>query len=91
MYNSVINGTIRLCHNGCGNFLFLVVNGQEYGNIWLDDRASTSEILPLLNQNGNRITFEEWFFKWLDDEYILLKEMKVLQKSNSSLYQREKK
>lgn len=70
-YNSVVNGTIRLCHIGCGNFLFLVVNGNEYGNIWIDDRASNGEIVPL--KNGlvdDRITFEKWYNNWLDSEII---------------------
>lgn len=68
-YHSIINGTIRLCHIGCGNFLFLVVNGEEYGNIWIDDRASNSKIVPLLDRDTNgRVTFEKWYNDWLDEE-----------------------
>lgn len=67
-HRSIVNGTIRLCHTGCGNFLFLVVNGEEYGNIWIDDRASNNEIVPLTDkQSGKRINFETWYNTWLDE------------------------
>ncbi len=68
-YDAIINGTIRLAHIGCGNFLFLAVNGEEYGNIWIDDRASNGEIVPYIDQKtGNRMTFETWYFNWLDNQ-----------------------
>jgi SMI1 / KNR4 family (SUKH-1) len=67
-YTSVLNGTIRICHIGCGNFIFLVVNGAEYGNLWIDDRASTGEIIPLTDKEGERVTFSKWYFSWLDEE-----------------------
>lgn len=35
-----INGTIRICNFGCGHFINLVVNGEEYSHIWSDDRGS---------------------------------------------------
>ncbi len=67
--NAIINGTIRLCHAGCGTFLFLVVNGAEYGNIWVDDRSSNQEIEPLIDEEtGGRINFEKWYNDWLDAE-----------------------
>lgn len=68
-YHDVINGTIRLCHIGCGNFYFLVVNGPEYGNIWIDDRASNGEIVPLEDGvSGGRVTFGSWYMSWLNAE-----------------------
>lgn len=67
-YNSIVNGTIRICHIGCGNFIFLVVNGREYGNMWIDDRASNGEIIPLTSKGENRVTFEEWYFDWVDSQ-----------------------
>ena len=30
-----VNGLIAICNYGCGISLNLVVNGQEYGNIWI--------------------------------------------------------
>jgi len=65
--NSIINGTIRICHIGCGNFIFLVVNGEEYGNMWVDDRASNDEIFPLQNSNSHRMTFGQWYERWVDE------------------------
>ncbi|WP_420574323.1 SMI1/KNR4 family protein [Kordia sp.] len=66
-HDEITNGTIRIAHIGCGNFLFLVVNGEEYGNIWIDDRASNDEIVPLQQYGKERITFEEWYMDWLNE------------------------
>lgn len=64
--NSIINGTIRICHIGSGNFIFLVVNGAEYGNLWINDRASNDEIVPLKGKHSERVNFETWYNEWLD-------------------------
>jgi len=63
-----INGVIAICNYGCGVRLNLVVNGQEYGNIWTDDRGSDNGIYPS-HELGNkeRITFLNWYELWLDN------------------------
>lgn len=81
-YHAIINGTIRICHIGCGSFIFLVVNGPEYGNLWIDDRASNGEIVPLRNTEKTRITFGEWYFNWLDKKIAHFKK-EALQKPNT--------
>jgi hypothetical protein len=56
--NEHMNGVIAICNFGCAVSLNLVVNGQEYGNIWTDDRGSDNGIYPsqeLGNKDG--ITF----------------------------------
>ena len=45
----------------------LVVNGEEYGNIWLDERTDYGGIEPLLNEKGERVSFISWFTEWLDE------------------------
>jgi len=45
----------------------LVVNGTEYGNIWVDDRCNDAGIYPDQHfGNKGRITFLAWYEAWLD-------------------------
>ncbi|RYZ18811.1 MAG: SMI1/KNR4 family protein, partial [Chitinophagaceae bacterium] len=57
-----MNGTIAICNYGCAISLNLVVNGEEYGNIWTDDRASGGGIRPSYELgNKEKITFLNWY------------------------------
>jgi hypothetical protein len=60
-------GLLRICNYGCGVSLNLIVNGQEYGNIWVDDRGSDGGIYPdpYFDQNG-RTNFLDWYLLWLE-------------------------
>lgn len=63
-----MNGVIAICNYGCAVSLNLVVNGQEYGNIWTDDRGSDNGIYPSRELgNEHRITFLNWYELWLDN------------------------
>jgi len=63
-----INGAIAICNFGCAIRINLIVNGEEYGNIWTDDRASDNGIYPSRELgNEDRITFLNWYEKWLDN------------------------
>lgn len=73
-YVTLINGTIRICHIGCGAFIFLVVNGTEYGNLWIDNRTN-GQICPLYP--NKRINFGKWYFGWLDSHIAHLKKQKA--------------
>lgn len=48
--------------------LFIVVNGPEYGNVWIEDLSSNGEVVPYYNleQNKERLTFEHWMHGQLD-------------------------
>lgn len=63
-----MNGVLAICNFGCAVSLNLVVNGQEYGHIWTDDRGSENGIYPS-DELGNkdRITFLDWYELWLDN------------------------
>jgi hypothetical protein len=63
-----MNGVIAICNFGCAINLYLVVNGQEYGNIWTDDRGSDNGIFPS-QELGNeaKISFLNWYELWLDN------------------------
>lgn len=61
------NGLLRICNFGCGVSMNLVVNGCEYGNIWVDDRGSDGGIFPdLYFQQTSRTSFIDWYLLWLD-------------------------
>jgi hypothetical protein len=66
-----INGLLKVSNFGCGVSINLVVNGAEYGNIWVDDRGNDGGIYPdcYLSKNNQRINFLNWYEAWLD-EYI---------------------
>lgn len=61
-----VDGLLRICNFGCGVALNLVVNGAEYGTIWVDDRASDGGIYPdpYFEQTG-RTQFLDWYLLWL--------------------------
>ena len=61
-------GRLNLCNYGCGVAIFMVVNGAEYGNIWMDARINDDGIYPF-NEFGNceRIDFLNFYEAWLDE------------------------
>ena len=62
-----VNGLLRICNFGCGVSLNLVVNGEEYGNIWVDDRGNNGGIYPdpYFGQS-ERTQFPDWYVLWLN-------------------------
>ncbi|WP_286862469.1 MULTISPECIES: hypothetical protein [Sphingobacterium] len=62
-----IHGCLQICHIGHGCTYLLVVNGIEYGNIWTDERPDYGGITPLLDTNGLRVSFEDWYTNWLKE------------------------
>lgn len=64
-------GVLRLANFGCGVSVNLVVKGEDYGKMWLDDRCNDNGIYYALKggvlENG-KITFLDWYEEWLNDE-----------------------
>lgn len=70
-----INGVIAICNYGCGISLNLVVNGQEHGNIWTDDRGNDGGIYPTIQLGEKtKINFLDWYELWLDNSISETKE-----------------
>ena len=61
-----INGTIPICHEGCGIRILLIVTGPQAGTLCEDDRANRGGLTPLLSSEGSRLTFFQWYRAWLD-------------------------
>lgn len=66
-YNSKwADGMLRIANFGCGVSINLIVKGEEYGNIWADDRCNEQGILPFQSEGKTRIQFLDWYESWLD-------------------------
>ena len=74
MYNSSwapqccesIQGTLPICEYGSGIFLLLVVSGSSAGEIWSDNRAFGSGVLPAAELDKPAMGFLTWYETWLD-------------------------
>ena len=71
MSTNHITGCLQICHIGHGATYLLVVNGEEYGNMWLDGRIDYGGLKPLLNEKGERVSFISWFTEWLDESVVM--------------------
>lgn len=61
-------GGICLCHEGCALRDWLVVTGEQRGQIWWDGTADRVGLQPWEDkENDNkRITFYGWYMRWLE-------------------------
>ena len=64
---SLMNGAIPISHLGCALRQWLVVHGDQRGYIWDDMRADHAGIAPVMDTNGNPLTFTQWYLRWLDE------------------------
>lgn len=88
--NKHMNGVIAICNYGCGISLNLVVNGEEYGTIWTDDRGNDGGIYPSTQLGEkNKITFLDWYELWLDNSIEKIKTIR--EKKREALPQQPKK
>jgi hypothetical protein len=65
-HNAPVDGSIPICHAGCGYYHWLVLTGQHTGHIWCDNRAAGLAFEPILNQDGTFASFSDWYEEWLD-------------------------
>ncbi len=62
-----VNGLLRVSNYGCAISINLVINGMEYGNMWVDDRGNDGGIFPdPFFKPDSRVDFLEWYELWLD-------------------------
>ncbi|MEU9127457.1 SMI1/KNR4 family protein [Kitasatospora sp. NPDC048540] len=65
LHDEMTAGAIRLSHEGCGYYTWLVVTGPEHGTLWTDLRACDGPIEPLAGTGRDRVSFGEWYLGWL--------------------------
>ena len=63
--SSLVNGTIPICHEGCGIRVLLIVNGKQAGKLWEDRRSEYEGLRPLTLKDGSPASFGEWYSEWL--------------------------
>jgi hypothetical protein len=63
-----VQGTMRICHFGCGIYFLLICTGPERGNIWVDSRADSQGLYPLRIGAAERCTFLGFYDAWLDQK-----------------------
>ncbi|MER5638053.1 SMI1/KNR4 family protein [Kitasatospora sp. NPDC002227] len=59
-------GAIVLAHLGCALREWLVVTGPERGRIWTDHRTDDMDLIPLLDDQEQPVTFARWYLTWLE-------------------------
>ena len=72
-YYQPVDGAIPICHLGCALRQWLVVSGEEVGNIWNDNTADYEGFAPEQDGRVKRIGFYRWYRRWLDDAVTVLK------------------
>jgi hypothetical protein len=64
--NSLVNGAIPICHEGCALRIWLVVTGTQAGYLWEDRRSEFEGLKPLRSADGTSATFASWYHEWLN-------------------------
>jgi hypothetical protein len=64
---SLVNGALPICHLGCALRQWLIVNGEQRGYVWGDDRVDNKGLNPIRDEAGRPMTFSDWYLAWLYD------------------------
>jgi hypothetical protein len=64
--NSLVNGAIPICHEGCALRIWLVINGTQSGYLWEDRRSEDGGLNPLRLTDGSAATFARWYDEWMN-------------------------
>ncbi|MGY3205380.1 SMI1/KNR4 family protein [Streptomyces sp. TE5632] len=59
-------GAIVICHLGCALREWLVISGPHRGTVWSDSRVDDVDLEPVLDTEGEPVTFARWYTDWLD-------------------------
>lgn len=66
-------GLLEVCHQGCGIYSYLVVNGPTYGTIW-DGRAEDDDYRP------TGLAFNVWYRRWASRALLALENERLVQR-----------
>ncbi len=67
-----IQGSLMIWHGGCGYYTYLVVSGNDRGNVWLSDPNSHWLIpyQPDEKDPTSRCGFLDWYVTWLKNGWM---------------------
>jgi hypothetical protein len=71
---TILNGAIPICHRGCALRQWLVINGDQRGFLWNDDRADNRGLSPVRDKSGGPLTFTDWYMEWLNESLQIVDE-----------------
>lgn len=80
-YDELTNGSLWLVGTGCGNGQVLIIKGKAKGQVWEDELASNSEVIPLCSN------FNSWINPTLDS---IIKELRSNKTMKSSFWEKIK-
>jgi len=63
---SLMNGALPICHEGCALRIWIVVTGEQAGQLWRDRRAEFMGVERVLAADGTPATFSRWYNEWLE-------------------------
>ncbi|CEP95517.1 Uncharacterised protein [[Clostridium] sordellii] len=61
-----LDGTLNINHMGCGLESRLILNGPEFGNVWINDPDQL--FTPRRTLTKDRLSFYDWYENWLDSQ-----------------------
>jgi hypothetical protein len=61
-----VPGVLYFCNYGCAIRFFMVVDGPQSGEVWMDRQADDNGITPERGEDGSNLRFLQWYEKWLD-------------------------
>jgi hypothetical protein len=59
--SNLVHGAIPICHEGCALRIWLIVSGEQAGELWEDRRSEYKGLRPVRLIDGSRATFSAWF------------------------------
>ena len=68
--SEVVNGAVPICHEGCALRIWLVVTGEQPGQLWEDRRSEYAGLRPVRLADGSAATFSRWYEEWLDNCFM---------------------
>lgn len=73
----IVPGVLYICNYGCAIRFFMVVNGAQAGEVWIDRQAEDKGIIPERGEDGSTLHFLQWYEKWLDEGISKLRKEKA--------------
>lgn len=71
-----LDGTLRINHMGCGMESRIILNGPEFGNVWINDPDQL--FTPIHTKSKGRLSFYDWYEDWLDSKLEKFESVKKL-------------
>jgi hypothetical protein len=75
-------GLLEFCHQGCGNYSYLVTKGAAYGTVW-DGRPEDDDFRP------TGLSFYVWYRRWAEGALRALENERFLPRLRAGMTEAE--